>query len=221
LAEAEYFFYGNNQEHNSSNQQEGNDRENNELGQDNISEPVEPAEGFPPSGNETGPKSEDPDSLQQKVNQLEQEKEELMNRLVRLQADFDNYRKRTRVEKEELEKQANFNLIQRLLPVIDNLERACQTSGENSEDIREGVQMVTRQFKEILEKEGVTPIECPGEPFDPNCHEAVMVEDSSEHPPNTVLDELQKGYKMKDKVLRASMVKVSSDESSGKKPESE
>lgn len=152
------------------------------------------------------------DELKQKIQQLEQEKEELINRLLRLQADFDNYRKRVRAEMEELESYANFNLIRKLLPVLDNMERACAVSGECSEGILEGVQMILRQFKEILKKEGVVPIECEGEPFDPSCHEAVMKEKREDVPPNTIVEELQKGYRMKDKILRASMVKVSSEE---------
>ncbi len=206
-----------------SNNPEGNQQRESEFEQKNSpaasgdhqssgpdGDPQPAAEAAGPAGEETR------EILQQKLQQLEQEKEELKNRLMRLQADFDNYRKRVRAEKEDLEQHANYRLVQRLLPVIDNLERACSASGERPENIVEGIQLISRQLHEILEKEGVTPIKCEGKPFDPNCHEAVMVEESSEHPPNTVLDELQKGYRMKDKVLRASMVKVSSDQNNQK-----
>ncbi len=216
MSEGGYIFSGKGERN--SKEQEGKNRQYGEFEQKNSyeSEPDESPESLEPEKSadagpveHSGPESSQ--ELQQRVEQLAQEKEELMNRLMRLQADFDNYRKRVRTEKEDLEKHANFNLIKRLLPVIDNLERACSATGDNAETIVEGVQMISRQLQEILEKEGVAPIECQGKPFDPNCHEAVLVEESNEHPPNTVLDELQKGYRMKDKVLRASMVKVSSE----------
>ncbi len=171
-----------------------------------------PGEGRAPDPGEGETAAEEtPAALQQRVQALEQENEELKNRLLRLQADFDNYRKRQRVEKEDLVLHANLDLIQRLLPVIDNLDRACSAGGDNTESVVKGIQMINRQLKEILQKEGLQPIECQGEPFDPHCHEAVMVEKSSAYPPNTVLEELQKGYRMRDKVLRPSTVKVSGE----------
>lgn len=149
--------------------------------------------------------------LQSRIEELEQEKQELMGRLLRLQADFDNYRKRMRAEKEILEENANFNLIQKLLPVVDNLERASQSSAEAKEAVVEGLAMITRQFLEILKKEGVEPMDCRGKPFDPNYHEAVLQEKNPDHIPGTVIEEIQKGYFMKDRVLRISMVKVSGE----------
>lgn len=149
--------------------------------------------------------------LQSRIEKLEQEKQELTGRLLRLQADFENYRKRMRAEKALLEENANFNLIQKLLPVVDNLERASQSSTEAKEAIVEGLAMITRQLLEIFKKEGVEPMDCRGKPFDPNYHEAVFQEKSPEHVPGTVLEEIQKGYFMKDRVLRISMVKVSGE----------
>ncbi len=153
-------------------------------------------------------------SLEQRVQELEQENEELQNRLLRLQADFDNYRKRMRSEMSEVQERANVELLQKILPVLDNLKRAALAAEETAEEgsIKEGVQMITKQLEDLLEKEGVTPIECEGQPFDPTCHDAVVQEPSDDHPPNTVLEELQKGYRLKDKVLRPSIVKVSSEE---------
>jgi len=148
------------------------------------------------------------DMLRRQIDILEQEKEELMHRLLRLQADFDNFRKRTRAEKEEMVDYAAFDLVCRLLPVIDNLERACVSTETCSQGLVEGIVMITRQFKDLLEKEGVKAIECKGKTFDPAYHEAVMREESSDHAPDTVVDELQKGYMIKDRVLRPSMVKV-------------
>lgn len=149
------------------------------------------------------------EELKHRIAALEEENSELTNRLLRLQADFDNYRKRVRAEKEELTQYANYNLIQKLLPVIDNMERACSAPDTSPKGIIEGLELILKNLLDILGKEGVTPIDCRGKPFDPNCHEAVMTETSNDYPVNTVLEEFQKGYLMNDRVLRASMVKVS------------
>jgi molecular chaperone GrpE len=150
--------------------------------------------------------------LQDKITELEQEKDEMNKRLLRLQADFDNYRKRSRAEKDEMVDYATFDLVRRLLPVIDNLERACVAAEGSPEGLVGGVSMIARQLKELLEREGLQTIDCKGKPFDPQCHEAVLTEESGDHSPNTVVDELQKGYMMKDRVLRPSMVKVAVDD---------
>ncbi len=155
--------------------------------------------------------SMNPGQVQEKLSALEQENEELNKRLLRLQADFDNYRKRSRAEKQEMVDYATIELIRSLLPVIDNLDRACAAAEDSPEGLFDGVFMIARQLKELLEKEGLQAIDCKGKPFDPQCHEAVIREESGEYPPNTVVDELQKGYKMKDRVLRPSMVKVAVD----------
>jgi len=139
------------------------------------------------------------------------EKQALTDRLLRLQADFDNYRKRMRMEKDMLEEYASFTLIQKLLPVMDNLDRAASASIEAKDAVAEGLALIHRQFTEILEKEGVTRMDPVGNPFDPNFHEAVLQEKSSDCAAGTVLEEIQKGYMIKEKVLRVSMVKVSSD----------
>ncbi|MEW5921721.1 MAG: nucleotide exchange factor GrpE [Bacillota bacterium] len=167
--------------------------------------PLEAEEELPAAGDE----ATEQELLQRKIADLEQEKEELMGRLMRLQADFDNYRKRSRAEREEIVDYAAFDLICKLLPVIDNLDRACTSTETGSEGIVEGVAMITRQLKELLEKQGVKVIECKGKPFNPQYHEAVLREESGEYPPDTIVDELQKGYILKDRVIRPSMVKVS------------
>ncbi len=151
------------------------------------------------------------EELEQKITTLEQENAGIKNRLLRLQADFDNFRKRVRAEKEEMFTLANFNLVQKILPAIDNLERALSALQESPAGIREGLEMVKKHFMEILFSEGVTPIKSSGELFDPHFHEAVLKEDNSDYPPGTVVEELQKGYIMHGRVLRASKVKVSAD----------
>ncbi|HYF92299.1 MAG TPA: nucleotide exchange factor GrpE [Symbiobacteriaceae bacterium] len=135
---------------------------------------------------------------------------ELENRLYRAQAEFENYRRRVAREKEDLAAYANQRLILSLLPVLDNLERALATPAvPGDEKFRQGVELTARSFREILSKEGLTPIEAVGQPFDPNFHEAVMTVDSPEHDDETVLAEFQKGYRLGERVIRPSMVQVS------------
>lgn len=137
---------------------------------------------------------------------LKEENEQLFSRLQRLQADFDNYRKRTKFERQEGAAQAVCDLVRELLPVIDNLERAKQAEG-SLEALIAGVDLVYKQFASLLEKQGLTVIEACGTEFDPNCHHAIM-QVECDQPENTVVEELQKGYKLQDRVLRPSMVKV-------------
>lgn len=135
----------------------------------------------------------------------EQEIEALQNRLLRLQADFDNFRRRSQREKEELSLYANEKLLLEFLPVLDNLERALQ-AGEGP-GLLEGVELTARGFREALAKAGVTPIEAVGKPFDPHLHEVMMqVEGESEEP--LVVEEFVKGYKLGERVLRPASVKV-------------
>ncbi|WP_134700129.1 nucleotide exchange factor GrpE [Ammoniphilus sp. YIM 78166] len=143
---------------------------------------------------------------------LRQEAEENYNRYLRVQADFDNFRKRTRKEKEELLKYASLPVIESLLPALDNLERALSAgqNAEHSDSLVKGVEMVLRQIQQVLEQEGLQAIEAEGKPFDPQYHQAVMQEESADHEAGIVIQELQKGYILKDRVVRPAMVKVSS-----------
>jgi molecular chaperone GrpE len=143
---------------------------------------------------------------------LKKELEDSQNRYLRLQADFDNFRKRTRKEKEDWMKYASLPVIEALLPAIDNLERAIAASSElnNVESFIKGVDMVYRQINQVLEQEGLQAIEAIGQAFDPHLHQAVMQEESEDHESGIVLQELQKGYMLKDRVVRPAMVKVSS-----------
>jgi molecular chaperone GrpE len=152
------------------------------------------------------------EDLQDQIHKLQQEAEENYNRYLRTQADFDNFRRRSRKEKEEFLQYAALPLIESLLPAFDNLERAINSSEEskNFDSLVKGVDMVFRQVNEVLSKEGLKPIEALGKPFDPHYHQAVMQEESTEHEAGIVIAELQKGYMLKDKVIRPSMVKVSS-----------
>ncbi len=141
---------------------------------------------------------------------IEKEKyDELYDKHLRLMAEYDNFKKRTQKEKEELGAFAAAGTIEKLLPVIDNLERALESVTEEEKNkFSEGIEMIYRQIIETLEKMGVSEIEAVGCEFDPNLHNAVMhVEDESVEA-SVVVEQFMKGYKFKDKVIRYSMVKV-------------
>jgi len=132
------------------------------------------------------------------------------NRHLRLRADFDNIRRRNQLDREAAEKYRAQSLLSDLLPVIDNFERALQVeaTSEETASIVKGIEMVYRSLIEATEKEGLQIIKAEGEQFDPNVHQAVMQEQDSEKETGVVLRELQKGYMLKDRVLRPSMVSV-------------
>ncbi|WP_134163594.1 nucleotide exchange factor GrpE [Evansella clarkii] len=144
--------------------------------------------------------------------ELEEKLEESNNRLLRLHADYENFRRRTRQEKEADAKYRSQRLAEELLPAIDNFERALKTEIESEEakNLMAGVEMVYRQLKDALKKEGIEEIEAVGKPFDPNFHQAVMQVEEEGFDSNTVVEELQKGYMLKDRVIRPAMVKVNS-----------
>ncbi|CAM4266362.1 nucleotide exchange factor GrpE [Paenibacillus tarimensis] len=143
--------------------------------------------------------------------ELEQLVEEHQQRLLRTQADYDNFRRRTQKEKEELAQYASMKLVGQLLPVMDNFERAIGASKESGDfdALSKGVDMIFRQMAQLLEQEGLRPMESVGQPFNPEFHQAVMTVESDEYEEGTVVEELQKGYMLKEKVLRPAMVKVS------------
>jgi molecular chaperone GrpE len=134
--------------------------------------------------------------------------EEFLHLLQRVQADFDNFRKRTLQEREEWAKYCSMRMAASLLPVLDNFEWALQAEGDDLNKFLEGMKLIYRQLKDVLEKEGVRPMEAVGKEFDPNLHEAVMQEPNREHPDNTVIEELRKGYLLADRVIRPAIVKV-------------
>lgn len=145
-----------------------------------------------------------------KLAELQAKLDDEQNRHLRLRADFDNIRRRNQLDREAAEKYRAQSLLSDLLPVIDNFERALQveaTSEENASIIK-GIEMVYRSLLEATEKEGLQIIKAEGEQFDPNVHQAVMQEQDSEKETGVVLRELQKGYMLKDRVLRPTMVSV-------------
>lgn len=141
---------------------------------------------------------------------IEKEKyDELYDKHLRLMAEYDNFKKRTQKEKEELGTFTVSATIEKLLPVIDNFERALDSvSEEEKNTFSEGVEMVYRQMMEILDKMGVSEIEALGHEFNPEIHNAVMHVDDDTQDANIVVEQFMKGYKYKDKVIRYSMVKV-------------
>ncbi|MCA0754612.1 nucleotide exchange factor GrpE [Paenibacillus sp. N4] len=143
--------------------------------------------------------------------ELEKLAEENQQRYLRAQADFDNFRRRTQKEKEELAQYASMKLIGQLLPVVDNFERAVSaaSAGGDFESLAKGVDMIFRQLTQTLEQEGLKAMEVVGEPFNPDFHQAIMQVESDEHEEGIIVEEVQKGYILKEKVLRPAMVKVS------------
>ncbi|MFA6709251.1 MAG: nucleotide exchange factor GrpE [Fusobacterium sp.] len=155
-------------------------------------------------------KAKDVESSEEIIGKLKLEVDDWKNSYMRKQADFQNFTKRKEKEMEELRKFASEKIILKLLDGIDNLSRAVETSKQTSdfESLSKGVEMTLNQFKQILKTEGVEAIETDNKEFDPQKHMAVMVEESQEVKNNHIIMELQKGYSLKGKVVRPSMVKV-------------
>ncbi len=141
----------------------------------------------------------------------EREYNELYDKYVRLHAEFENFKRRMTKDKQEAIRFANQELIRQILPFVDNLERSLQHADEskNIDALKEGIEMTIRDFLKALEKSGLEAIPAAGEPFDPNVHEAIMQEERSDMEPNTVVQELQKGYKLHGRVIRPATVTVS------------
>lgn len=147
--------------------------------------------------------------LKAQMEEKAKQAEENYDRFLRAQAELENYKKRAEREKNSLAKYGNEELIKAILPVVDNLERALDhPQGENPDGLVEGVKIIYNQLLQVLEKFGLTPIAAVGEPFDPSKHEAMMQVESTDHEPNTVVSELQRGYFLNDRLLRPAMVSV-------------
>ncbi len=152
------------------------------------------------------------DEFAVKLEAAEKQARDHYDRLLRVSADFENYRKRTAREIREISKYANEELLKELLPVVDNLERAVAvTVSERHPDdpLLKGVELILAEIQKLFERHNVKPIDALGKTFDPNFHQAMMQEDSNDHPPNTVVRELQKGYTIHERLLRPAMVAVS------------
>ncbi len=151
------------------------------------------------------------ESLQKKLEDALSESQQHYDRLLRVSAEFDNFKKRSTRDADEFRKYANEALLKDLLHVVDNLERAIASSAESSDSnacVVEGVQMTLDEILKIFTKFGVKPIEAAGKLFDPAFHQAIMQQETDEHPDNTIISEMQKGYLLRDRLLRPAMVVV-------------
>ena len=164
-------------------------------------------DGNEPTAGASGGESSGPESELQK---LKAERDSLLDRLARAQAEFENARRRAGKEQQEFRDYAVADAIKSLLPVVDSLERALQVKS-NAAELRAGVELIYKQLQATLAKLSVTPIVSQGEAFDPRYHEAVEMVETTEAPDHQVVEELQRGYKFKDRLLRPAMVKVASN----------
>ncbi|MDY6267530.1 MAG: nucleotide exchange factor GrpE [Selenomonadaceae bacterium] len=164
-----------------------------------------------PEGAENAEAADAGEDLQKKVETLAAALQEKDNRLKRLQADFENFRRRTSKEREEIGNVVTQELLKSLLPVVDNFDRAMATEQQDGEAFQKGVEMIYTQLGETLKNAGLEHIEVEGQPFDPNFHQAVMRVQNPDLDDDTIAQELQKGYMVKGKVIRPSMVQVVSN----------
>jgi len=139
---------------------------------------------------------------------LQRERDDFKDRWLRKSAEFDNYRKRIERERREQGDQAVVEILQELLLVVDDFDRALTVGGDEGGAYRKGVELIHGKLHELLRKQGVTPMDVLGADFDPNVHMAVMHEESPDHREGEVIGELQKGYLLHDRLLRPAMVKV-------------
>ena len=164
----------------------------------------------PADGSEDQPRPSSEQDASERVSELEKlraERDVLVDRMARMQAEFDNARKRAAKEQQDYRDYALTDTIKTLIPVLDSFDRALQSSPEKSE-FHIGVELIYRQLHDALGKIGVQPIAAKGQQFDPRFHEAIEMVDTEEVKDNEVLDELQRGYKLKDRLLRPAMVRV-------------
>lgn len=150
-------------------------------------------------------------ALEEQLHLSGEKNRELEDRILRLAAEFDNYKKRTAREYQQLVKTANENLILQLVDVLDNFERALESakSAKDFDAFHQGIELIYQHLGELLAKEGLQSIEAIGRPFDPHQHEAILQVEDQEHPQEMVVDEIQRGYMLGDKLLRPSRVVVS------------
>mgnify|MGYP005837779787 CR=1 FL=1 len=188
------------------------------LHEANISEagearlnPTEEASPLSGMDHERENKEKEIEALKKKLEEKEKEAKDYYDRLLRTAADLENFKKRAAREKEEWTKYANEDLMRAILPFVDNLERALNHAGktENNQSIEEGVRLTLQQLLQTLSRFGLSPVESIGKPFDPTVHEAMIAVETDEHEPNQVIEEFQKGYYLKDRLLRPATVSVS------------
>ena len=163
------------------------------------------------AASEAAAMQEEIEAIKGQVEKLTGDLQEKKDRLLRLQADFDNFRRRSAKEREEISAVVTQNFCKDMLPLLDNFERAMAAETKDVEAFQKGVEMIFTQFQEVLKKNGLEQIEAVGQKFDPNFHQAVMRVEDPEREDDTVAQELQKGYMVKGRVIRPSMVQVVSN----------
>lgn len=149
--------------------------------------------------------------LEGEIETLRAEKASYLDRLARLQAEFDNFRKRSVKEQQDFRDYALAEALKLFLPILDSLDRAAKTNAASVEDYRSGIELIDKQFHDVLAKLGVEPVPSAGEVFDPNLHQAVQMVDTDEVEDHHVIDELQRGYRIKERLLRPAMVRVANN----------
>jgi molecular chaperone GrpE len=164
-----------------------------------------PAENDDQSGT---PASANTADLQAELEKARTERAAFLDRAARLQAEFDNFRKRNAKETQDYREYALADALQSLLPILDSLDRALKTDAASLKDFHDGIELIDKQFHDALAKLGVQPIPAEGESFDPTLHQAIQMVDTSEVEDNHVIDELQRGYKLRERLLRPAMVRV-------------
>ena len=169
-----------------------------------------------------GTEPESVEELKQALAAKTEEIKALQDKYLRLAAEFDNYKRLSQREQRDYARFANESLLKELLPIIDNLERAIRASKENQgrDGLIQGVELILKQFMETLAKLGVRPISSVGKVFDPSRHQAVARVESSNVPPDSVVEECQRGYYLHDRVLRAAMVTVAAGKNTDQGPAS-
>ncbi len=145
---------------------------------------------------------------QSELERVRAERAAYLDRAARLQAELENFRKRSEKQQQEFREYAIADAMKALLPILDSLDRALNTKAASREDFHAGIELIDKQFHDALAKLGVQPVQAQGEPFDPNLHQAIQMVDTDEVEDNHVIDELQRGYKLKDRLLRPAMVRV-------------
>ena len=144
---------------------------------------------------------------EQELRKLKAERDSLFDRLARQQAEFENFRKRTQKEQSEFREYLAGDFAKSLVPILDNFNLALKADG-SAEDLRQGVELIRKQMEQMLSKFGIQAMETKGRQFDPRQHEAVEIVETTEAPDNTILEELQRGYRIKDRLLRPARVRV-------------
>jgi molecular chaperone GrpE len=186
-----------------------NGKSESEMAGLDLEHELPPADGDDRSSeaNSTGVASGEASGPGPELQKLKAERDSLLDRLARAQAEFENARRRAAKEQQDFRDYAAADAIKSLLPVIDSFERALQVKSDPG-DFRSGVELIYKQLQDALAKLGVRAVPAKGEPFDPHVHEAIEMVETSDAADHEVIEELQRGYKMKDRLLRPAMVKV-------------